>query len=1099
MASIVETRFVLRNDTEANWSAVEQTFVLRKGEPAVSFPSDGSAPRLKIGDGQHAWNELPFIAGEISGGSTGGGGGTATLPEIFTWNDLNGAEEIIASATTEYLKLTTPASTDPVSLEALNSNFSKIDAAASELNNTVAANSAQIASLVSNITDGTTSFDNAEVVDIRTIGETTYTSAGDAVRSISTALDDLKNNLGDFLDGEVVDGLYYQDNKLYLTSGGNIVGDPVEIVGGSGGGTGSGGSTYDITFSNLSESRVISCSKGDTVKIKFKYLSQDNEGFDDGEGIGTLTVNSLKKATISIAQGETELDITNYLSEGENQVKLTVVNSEDNSRSLTYTVNVMVLALTSTFPEMGLYTTDNVVSVPYVLTGAGTKKVNFFLNEATLKTETITTSGKSHTYDLSGITPGAYIFRAYAEAENQGSIIRSNELRLGMLYYDLSVTDPIILINYNVAAITQGEILQVPYMVYDPYNQETELTQNIYNADGSLYSTKTITIDHTAHKWTIADYPVGTIIFELVCGDTKKSFQMEVAESDFHETLITNSLVLNFDPTGRSNNETEPEKWSFGDVNASFEGFGWTGADGWVEDANGQTILRFLPGDTMTIPYMPFSADKRQSGYTIEAILATRDVRDYDTIAIDCADIITTEDGNRLVGLRIKTSEAELQAHNSGVEVQFREDTKVHLTFVIEQQTLNRLIYIYINGVMCGTVQYPSNENFTQITPVGISIGSDACGIDLYALRFYNKGFTRHEQLNNFICSLPTLAERKDVFNRNDILNDQEQVSIATLPSNLPYLILECEELPQYKGDKKKNKSVVYIDPLHPEKSFTAEGVQLNVQGTSSQGYPVKNYKVDFKSGITWTESGEADVGAPIRDGAYPSTCWCIKADFASSESANNTCLIEYYDKYCPYENPAQRVDSKIQQGIRGNPIVVFWRNTQTDEIKFLGRYNANNDKSNENAFGFDRDKYPKCESWEFKNNTSGRTLFKRADFDELTADGEPAWLEDFEARFPDSDPVYTDNAALRRVCEWIVSTDRDVEGLDEEEKTARLQKFKDEIEDYFDDVDDLIYYYIFTECFLMVDSRAKNMFLTTFDGEHWLLSPYDFDTAIGI
>lgn len=31
-----------------------------------------------------------------------------------------------------------------------------------------------------------------------------------------------------------------------------------------------------------------------------------------------------------------------------------------------------------------------------------------------------------------------------------------------------------------------------------------------------------------------------------------------------------------------------------------------------------------------------------------------------------------------------------------------------------------------------------------------------------------------------------------------------------------------------------------------------------------------------------------------------------------------------------------------------------------------------------------------------------------------------------------------------------------------------------------------------------MIDSRAKNMFMTTFDGIHWLPIPYDFDTAAG-
>ena len=60
-----------------------------------------------------------------------------------------------------------------------------------------------------------------------------------------------------------------------------------------------------------------------------------------------------------------------------------------------------------------------------------------------------------------------------------------------------------------------------------------------------------------------------------------------------------------------------------------------------------------------------------------------------------------------------------------------------------------------------------------------------------------------------------------------------------------------------------------------------------------------------------------------------------------------------------------------------------------------------------------------------------------------------------------------------------------------------RLAKFKAEFEDYFV-LQAMTYYYVFTEVFLMIDSRAKNMFLTTFNGNKWFPIPYDFDTSIG-
>lgn len=99
-------------------------------------------------------------------------------------------------------------------------------------------------------------------------------------------------------------------------------------------------------------------------------------------------------------------------------------------------------------------------------------------------------------------------------------------------------------------------------------------------------------------------------------------------------------------------------------------------------------------------------------------------------------------------------------------------------------------------------------------------------------------------------------------------------------------------------------------------------------------------------------------------------------------------------------------------------------------------------------------------------------------------------WLGDFEARFPDTEPPYADPAQLQEFAAWVVSTDTEkATGAElpspvtygEEEYTHdtseyRLAKFKAEAGDYME-LRSAEYYYLFTELFLMVDSRAKNMF----------------------
>ena len=150
-------------------------------------------------------------------------------------------------------------------------------------------------------------------------------------------------------------------------------------------------------------------------------------------------------------------------------------------------------------------------------------------------------------------------------------------------------------------------------------------------------------------------------------------------------------------------------------------------------------------------------------------------------------------------------------------------------------------------------------------------------------------------------------------------------------------------------------------------------------------------------------------------------------------------------------------------------------------------KYNFNNDKGTEEVFGF----APPDESWEVLNNTSNRTLFKSADFTSTTTDPDGktifAWQLDFEGRYPDGS---TDSAQLAEFAAWVVSTDPDqatnvnlassvtYDGVTYTKDTSdyRLAKFKAEVSDYCE-LESALFYYLFTEAFLMVDSRAKNAF----------------------
>lgn len=104
-----------------------------------------------------------------------------------------------------------------------------------------------------------------------------------------------------------------------------------------------------------------------------------------------------------------------------------------------------------------------------------------------------------------------------------------------------------------------------------------------------------------------------------------------------------------------------------------------------------------------------------------------------------------------------------------------------------------------------------------------------------------------------------------------------------------------------------------------------------------------------------------------------------------------------------------------------------------------------------------------------------------------------PAWYNDFESRYPED---YFDKTQLQEFATWVKSTDQSAatnaplaesvtyDGVTYTTDSAeyRLAKFKAEAGDYME-MDSTLFYYLFTELFLMIDSRAKNAF-PSFMGE---------------
>jgi len=477
---------------------------------------------------------------------------------------------------------------------------------------------------------------------------------------------------------------------------------------------------------------------------------------------------------------------------------------------------------------------------------------------------------------------------------------------------------------------------------------------------------------------------------------------------------------------------------------------------------------------------------------------------------------------------------AVFKSQQTSLSTQYKEDDHVRLAFVVEKNSDNRIIWMYINGIASGAIQYPTDDSFRHLDPNAIEIGTNDATIDIYNIRVYDNNLTSKQVVNNWVADTQDAAVKAKRYYHNQNYNDKNQITIEAMKAScpdLPQIIWDIDPLPQYKGDKRKGNAY-YTDYSDSSRNFTGINGDYNVQGTSSSVYPTKNIRLNMKKATEWyDDNGNTIKSFKIGEDDLGANYFTYKVDFASSEGANNVELTKLYNdasKKLGILNPAQIQDNHIRVGINGYPIIAFHRSADGADT-FCTKANFNNDKANENVYGFaDGD-----ESWEITNNSADEGNFKKPALPDTFGNA-------FEIRFPDEDG-YSDLTKLRPMTEWVVSTDptqatgaalpepiqytykhtvRAEDGSYSEIEVTmpskdtyythdtaeyRKTKFRAELKNWFN-VDSTIFYYIFTHLFLMIDSRAKNAFPTYFKsrqegdgGDRWFWLPYDMDTAIGI
>ena len=745
-------------------------------------------------------------------------------------------------------------------------------------------------------------------------------SADMAVEAIDLNADTIAN-IQAAMNNYVEDAYTDEEGYLYMTHGGEVIVGPLGPFNGGGGGGGGGGSgnAATMTMANTMDWLAKTISVGSPIVISFRWSSLENEN-STGPGTMRVTVNGEVKRMSSVQQGNVTVEVTDFLSTGRNTISIQVSDVYENTRRINYTVNAVALSVSSTFDPTEIRSGE--FTFPYTPVGAVAKTVHILVDGEEIATTLTSVSNRQLTQVIPAQSHGAHSLECYFTATIEGDEAESNHLRYEFIVVDSSGESSVISIDFNQTSVLQYDTVAIPFTVYTPNSLTTPIAIEL---NGEVISEQVV--DRTPQSFSYRFMEAGEVELKIITDTATRSVEFTVDEVEIESIAETDALALWLTSSGRSNNEQNPNVWKNAGVEAVMNNFNFV-SDGWLPDKDGATVLRVSGNATVYIPYRIFENDFRNTGKTIELEFATHNVTNYDTPMISCMS------GGR--GIMVTPQSCQMISEQTTIGTQYKEDEHVRIAFVVEKRTENRLISCYINGIISGTMQYATTDDFAQADPVGITIGNRLCDVDIYNIRVYDNNLSKEQVMNNWIADTQSVTLMMERWNRNNIYDAYGNITIDQLPNDLPYMVLECAELPQYKGDK-KTVTGRYVDPSNSLMSFTFVNCQADVQGTSSQYYARKNYKLKFNGGFDMSNGTHASKYA-FTAGAKPVKTFCMKADVASSEGANNVELVRLYCAACPYKTPAQVLDETVRQGIDGFPIVIFWKNTTTDETSFLGK-----------------------------------------------------------------------------------------------------------------------------------------------------------------
>lgn len=822
--------------------------------------------------------------------------------------------------------------------------------------------------------------------------------------------------------------------------------------------------TFDAPFNYEAEINLISGSYkavqlGSTGNyVEFIFDTKNKQGASVG-GLATVTYTIIRNSTKKVitetrnSRSTVRFNLDKYLGEGTNTIIIGITD-KNTLAATTVSVTYQVVNLTikdelniSKVYDLSSATSLN-MEVLFNISGYGTKTVEWYIDGEQLEfvkeeDEVVDVEASRTKYiTLSNLQQGRHSLQLRAHSIVNGEKFYTNTLYRDFIVYTGASTDTILGIaieipsengiigpsdNVSIYNMEQYVPYSLRFASYSPTNEQG-IEVGIYLND-ELNGTITSSND-TENNYTLVSSKSGNKVLKLVSGEVEYTIPVVVTPTSMNISDITNNLELDFTAVGKSNSSPNRDNWTYNGYTGTFYGFKWNDASGWVNNR-----LLMPSGTSFSIDYAPLDNNPTGTGKTIELEFSTLNVRDDDAVICDLRNASGT-------GLLITATKVSLTSENGvTVETEFRSGENVRIAFVINKSsgTLNKcLSFIYTNGIISRGEAWSATDKYDSPKTIKFT-ASDKVEVSLKAIRIYNTALTSDQILNNYILYRDSIEEMTSVYEKNDVYTEgTTSFDPNKMMSRVPVMIV-TGDIPVLENTSDKNTQIIvdidYYNMQDPTRNFSMVSAAMRPQGTSSMGYPKKNFRIytqKVDGTILYDSNGKVvqDKLYSFKEGSQPVNCWCLKADYAESSGTHNTGIAKLWNKalynvqidgeYVCRTNAQKAAISAdyeydVRTAIDGFPILLFYRKTKNDDLIFIGKYNFNNDKSTESVFGFkgipgfDNSR---MQCWEVLNNGNSLALFTTSEnFD-------TKWEDAFESRYPDtSNPDISD---LKAFAEWM-------------------------------------------------------------------------------